>query len=154
MIADYISFEETSVSDVDFVSIEDFPTENIRISNEIVTFYVLYSVDNANFVPYSTSMGDISLPLSLDSCVFRCILFPSRYFGDLTSVNVNSIDYLNDTNYGLSFISNGFYSLKSSISSSLSNVVTNATDNANKIIQNTTQKVDEVKQGVTDVKIL
>lgn len=130
-------------------SLEDYSYQNIRISLDNVQCYIMFDINENNFISLDSSYD---FPSSLDGYYINYVLEPSPDCGNLTSVNVKSVDYLNDTNDSLLFISNGFRSIMDNFSTGLSNVVTNATDNANRIIQNTTQKVDEVKQGVTEVK--
>lgn len=148
-INSYTSLEKHDTDD--YSSFEDYSYENIRMSVNTVTVYVLYSIDKTNFVPWDSSFSS-DIPTDLSGCQLQFFLYPDPYASNLTSVNVRSVDYMREDYFSLKNIANGFASLASSLSSGAVNIVNNATDNANRIIQNTTQKIDEVKQGVTDVK--
>lgn len=114
-----------------------------------LTIYVLY--DLASFYNFS---NDTALYLTSDT---NALLFYGVH--NINGVP-NSFNFRvdpntfnkNDFTFSLSNMTQAFTSMFTDMAGSMGNIVTNATDNANRIIQNTTQKVDEVKQGVTAVK--
>lgn len=152
-ISNYVEFQQSTVSDTTFSSVEDFPTSKIRIFPRDVKLVVLYDIIPQNFFGFFDS--SLSLPLfsTLNGVGFYNRVSPTYYNSNLTSVDIVGLKNteVSDMSF-FSLVSSNFYILRSSLGSGLSNIVTNATDNANRIIQNTTQKVDEVKQGVTEVK--
>ena len=121
--------------------------ERFTSSTNNVKFYVFY-----NFSDFYNYTDHVFLNTPTDS---NFVQYVGMQYWNNVPFHLNFIHNSYILNNEVSFVNNLQQSIKymfTTLSGNLGSVVQNATDNANRIIQNTTQKVDEVKQGVTAVK--